>query len=154
MLTYLLRIASWAFNNLVIYPVAASTLIFARLFWLDNTTPGTEIVRAVNSAKIENSPGEFLIARCQTNSGEELMRVISDPQICEKQNIKVNAYQYASYLDSKLWGLFKALWMTMALVYVIVALYLRTFPSYRSYTPAIYAYGIRPKKSSERKEGD
>lgn len=152
-LTYILRIIAWAFNYLVIWPIAATVLITVLLFWRDNTTLGTEIVHAVIPAKIEAYSDEFLITRCHVTPSEVTKRAAPVPNpICEKQTIKVNAREYASHLDRKLWSLIKVLWVTMAAVFGLVAFCLRTFPAFLSGAHALYAYGIERKVFSEAKE--
>lgn len=132
-LMYSLRVILWSFNCFVIWPTAAIVLITAALFWRDNTTPGTEVVRIIHAATIETVPGELSISKCQSSHDGVIKN--KPPEInpvCEKKLVKVNALEYASNFDREMWNLIKVLWVTMAVVFGLVASALNTFPSYRS----------------------
>lgn len=152
-LNYIMRVITWSFNYLVIWPFAAIVIITSFLFWRDNITPGTEIVRAVSAEKMEASTGKFIITRCRVIPDEMTKKEIPVTKpICEKETIKVNADEYASHIDSELWRLFRILWTTLAVVFGLIAYCLRTFPSFRSGGRKQYSYGIARKVSSEAKE--
>lgn len=151
-LNYIMRVFAWSFNYLVIWPIVATVLMTAILFWQKNTTPGTEIVRAVSAAHIDKTPGEFLISKCEPINVDDMKRGLPVPPVCEKKLLKVNSNQYATYLDKQLWGIVKVLWVTLAVVFGLIAFSLRTFPDIRSGGHKQYAYGKARKISSEAKE--
>lgn len=151
---YAMRIFTWLFYYLFVFPVALMVIITAFLFWHDNTTPGTELVRAFSKAKMESSPDDFLITRCHAVPFEMTKKEIPPNLFCEKETIKVNAEEYASHFDRKLWELLRVLWTTLAAVFGLVAFFLKTFPSFRSCNREQYAYGIARKVSSETKENE
>ncbi|HBV9946050.1 TPA: hypothetical protein MEA92_004920 [Klebsiella aerogenes] len=153
-INYSLRVFTWFFYYLFVFPVALMVIITSFLFWHDNTTPGTELVRAISAAKIESSPDDFLITRCHAVPIEMTRKEIPPNIFCEKEAIKVNAEEYASHVDRKLWGLFRVLWTSLAVVFGLVAFFLRSFPSFRSCDREQYAYGIARKVSSEAKENE
>ncbi|EIH4640443.1 conjugal transfer protein TraP, partial [Escherichia coli] len=123
-----LRGLFWCLKYTVILPLATMALMaLMALFvlWKDNTTPGKLLVKEINFVRQTAPAGQFPVSECWFSSSDSSGRSeIQD--ICHYR--AADAAEYARETDQSLMQLFTALWATLALMYVSLAVISRKYP--------------------------
>ncbi|EFB4446992.1 conjugal transfer protein TraP, partial [Escherichia coli] len=109
----------------VILPLATMALMALFVLWKDNTTPGKLLVKEINFVRQTAPAGQFPVSECWFSSSDSSGRSeIQD--ICHYR--AADAAEYARETDQSLMQLFTALWATLALMYVSLAVISRKYP--------------------------
>ncbi|EAU5656455.1 conjugal transfer protein TraP [Salmonella enterica] len=158
----LLRWLIWVVRYAVIWPLATMALMVLFLFWKDNTTAGQMMAQQIDYVREIAPAGQFPIGDCPEVHEmiylHSFPRELSDPLDKRCTVIFTDAAGYIEETDRSLGQLGKALWSTLALLYVSLAV----MTGNRPYVPREFKYGTRmatgqviySENKTSGKEGD
>ena len=120
-----LRGLFWCLKYAVILPLATMALMTLFVLWKDNTTPGKLLVKEINFVRQTAPAGQFPVSECWFSSSDSSGRSeIQD--ICHYR--AADAADYVRETDRSLMQLVTALWATLALMYVSLAVISGKYP--------------------------
>ena len=115
---FVVRWLLWVVRFVVIWPLATMALMALFVLWKDNTTPGKLLVKEINFVRQTAPAGQFPVSECWFSSSDSSGRSeIQD--ICHYR--AADAADYVRETDRSLMQLVTALWATLALMYVSLA---------------------------------
>ena len=118
-----LRGLLWCLKYTVILPLATMALMALLVLWKDNTTPGKLLVQEIDFVRQTAPAGQFPVRECLP-SLHDLPG--AEEKICRYR--AADAADYARETDRSLMQLVTALWATLALMYVSLAVISGKYP--------------------------
>ncbi|EDW0192031.1 hypothetical protein TL42_004308 [Salmonella enterica subsp. enterica] len=133
-LVFTVRWAIWGIRWAVIWPLATMVLFIALMLWNDGTTPGQLMAREIELVRVNTVTGQFSVNVCR----ESDLLTTPPPLLADNCPITMtDAAGYAAERDRMLLQLGKAVWATLALLYVALAVMTGAVPG----KAAPYVYG-------------
>ena len=118
-----LRGLFWCLKYTVILPLATMALMALFVLWKDNTTPGQLLVQEIDFVRQTAPAGQFPVRECLP-SLHDLPG--AEEKICRYR--AADAADYVRETDRSLMQLVTALWATLALMYVSLAVISGKYP--------------------------
>ena len=118
-----LRGLFWCLKYTVILPLATMALMALFVLWKDNTTPGQLLVQEIDFVRQTAPAGQFPVRECLP-SLHDLPG--AEEKICRYR--AADAADYVRETDLSLMQLVTALWATLALMYVSLAVISGKYP--------------------------
>ncbi|EGB2808584.1 conjugal transfer protein TraP [Salmonella enterica] len=129
-----LRWINWGIRWAVIWPLATMVLFIAFVLWKDGTTPGQLMAREIEQVRMATAAGQFPVNICR----ESDLFTTTPPVLAEDCPVTLtDAAGYAAERNRTLLQLGKAVWATLALLYVSLAVMTGVVPV----KMAPYVYG-------------
>ncbi|OKW68014.1 conjugal transfer protein TraP [Escherichia coli] len=120
---FVVRWLLWVVRFVVIWPLATMALMALFVLWKDNTTPGKLLVKEINFVRQTAPAGQFPVRECLP-SLHDLPG--AEEKICRYR--AADAADYVRETDRSLMQLVTALWATLALMYVSLAVISGKYP--------------------------
>ncbi|MEF4120190.1 conjugal transfer pilus-stabilizing protein TraP [Escherichia coli] len=114
----------WCLKYAVILPLATMALLALLVLWKDNTTPGKLLVQEIEFVRGRTPAGLYPVRYCSNSFGSDL--AMPPSVTCGFR--RGDAAEYARETDQSLMQLFTALWATLALMYVSLAVISGKYP--------------------------
>ncbi len=114
----------WCLKYAVILPLATMALLALLVLWKDNTTPGKLLVQEIEFVRGRTPAGLYPVRYCSNSFGSDL--AMPPSVTCGFR--RADATEYARETDQSLMQLFTALWATLALMYVSLAVISGKYP--------------------------
>lgn len=118
-----LRGLLWCLKYTVILPLATMALMALLVLWKDNTTPGKLLVQEIDFVRQTAPAGQFPVRECLPSLPD---LPGAEEKICRYR--AADAADYARETDRSLMQLVTALWATLALMYVSLAVISGKYP--------------------------
>ncbi|HHL5436884.1 TPA: conjugal transfer pilus-stabilizing protein TraP [Escherichia coli] len=119
-----LRGVFWCLKYTVILPLATMALMALFVLWKDNTTPGKLLVQEIEFVRDGTPVGLYPVRYCSNSFGSD--SAMPPPVTCGFS--RGGAAEYARETDRSLMQLLTALWATLALMYVSLAVITGKYP--------------------------
>lgn len=133
-LVFAVRWAIWGIRWAVIWPLATMVLFIALMLWKDGTTPGQLMAREIDQVRVNTVAGQFSVNVCR----ESDLLTTPPPLLADSCPVTMtDAAGYAAERDRMFLQLGKAVWTTLALLYVSLAVMTGVVPVKN----APYVYG-------------
>ncbi len=107
------------------WPLATMALMALFVLWKDNTTPGQLLVQEIDFVRQTAPAGQFPVRECWLSSCM-ILQAEQKRRICRYR--AADAADYVRETDRSLMQLVTALWATLALMYVSLAVILGKYP--------------------------
>ncbi|EFC1895323.1 conjugal transfer protein TraP [Escherichia coli] len=120
---FVVRWLLWVVRFVVIWPLATMALMALFVLWKDNTTPGQLLVQEIDFVRQTAPAGQFPVRECLP-SLHDLPG--AEEKICRYR--AADAADYVRETDRSLMQLVTALWATLALMYVSLAVISGKYP--------------------------
>ena len=114
----------WCLKYAVVLPLATMALLALLVLWKDNTTPGKLLVQEIEYVRDRTPAGLYPVRYCSNSFGSDL--AMPPSVTCGFR--RGDAAEYARETDQSLMQLFTALWATLALMYVSLAVISGKYP--------------------------
>ncbi|EDU9493274.1 conjugal transfer protein TraP [Salmonella enterica subsp. enterica] len=132
-LVFTMRWAIWGIRWAVIWPLATMVLFIALVLWKDGTTPGQLMAREIEQVRRNAVVGQFTVNVCR----ETDLLTMPPPLLADNCPVTMtDAAGYAAEWDRTLLQLGKAVWATLALLYVSLAVMTGVVPV--KIAPSVY----------------
>ncbi|WP_430489800.1 conjugal transfer pilus-stabilizing protein TraP (plasmid) [Salmonella enterica] len=137
----LLRWLIWGVKYAVIWPLATIAVVVILIFRMEGSTPGQQIAQEIGRVRAMAPPGAFPVSVCP----EPILTASSPlpenlPYLTGDCPLKItSADEYAADINQALSQTGRVLWVTLALLYVAVAVMIGDRP----YRPHEFIYATR-----------
>ncbi|EKA0055223.1 conjugal transfer protein TraP [Salmonella enterica] len=137
----LLRWLIWGVKYAVIWPLATIAVVVILIFRMEGSTPGQQIAQEIGRVRAMAPPGAFPVSVCPDpvfTSSSPLPENL--PYLTGECPLKItSADEYAANINQSLSQTGRVLWVTLALLYVAVAVMIGDRP----YRPHEFIYATR-----------
>ncbi|EBM5321403.1 conjugal transfer protein TraP [Salmonella enterica] len=118
---------AWGLKWVVIRPLATIMIMTLLLNWLSGSTPGQMLAMDIEKAKAGAGAGEFMVRECPPPVLPSVEDLRED--ICPV--VVTDAAGYAGRIDRTLSGILITLWLLLALLFTVVAVFCGDMPCRR-----------------------